>query len=258
MSSHLTSGRGAAQIILKFNHTNLTSTCHALGCDPALMKFLLVEDNLDLANAMCARMRLDGHVVDHAEKLDDATAYAEIEEYDLILLDIMLPDGDGRDFLQRHRARDPDTPVIVLTARSQVSDRIGSLDLGADDYVTKPFDHAELEARCRAVLRRKSGIAKSRIEVGGIVFDPVAGYLSVRGETISLRNRELRMMELFINAPGQVFSKQKLADRLFSYDDNISDNAIEVYVGRLRKHLEKSELKITTLRGLGYRLDHDG
>ncbi len=221
------------------------------------MKFLLVEDNLDLATAISSRMRLDGHVIDHAANLEDATAFVETEEYDLILLDIMLPDGDGRDFLKRHRASRLDTPVIVLTARSQVSDRIGSLDLGADDYVTKPFDHAELEARCRAVLRRKSGSAKSTIEIGGVVFDPVAGHLTVAGETLSLRNRELRMMELFINAPGHVFSKQKLADRLFSYDDSVSDNAIEVYVGRLRRHLEPSDLKITTLRGLGYRLDHD-
>ncbi|WP_282171103.1 response regulator transcription factor [Ruegeria atlantica] len=221
------------------------------------MKFLLVEDNLDLANAISSRMQLDGHVVDNAANLEDARAFVATEEYDLILLDIMLPDGDGREFLRQHRASRLDTPVIVLTARSQVSDRIGSLDLGADDYVTKPFDHAELEARCRAVLRRKSGSSKSTIEVGGIIFDPVAGHLTVDGVTLSLRNRELRMIELFINAPGQVFSKQKLADRLFSYDDNVSDNAIEVYVGRLRKHLEKSGMKITTLRGLGYRLDHD-
>ncbi len=221
------------------------------------MKFLLVEDNLDLANAISSRMQLDGHVVDHAANLEDARAFVATVEYDLILLDIMLPDGDGREFLRQHRASRLDTPVIVLTARSQVSDRIGSLDLGADDYVTKPFDHAELEARCRAVLRRKSGSSKSTIEVGGIIFDPVAGHLTVDGVTLSLRNRELRMIELFINAPGQVFSKQKLADRLFSYDDNVSDNAIEVYVGRLRKHLEKSRMKITTLRGLGYRLDHD-
>ncbi|WP_300072890.1 response regulator transcription factor [uncultured Ruegeria sp.] len=220
------------------------------------MKFLLVEDNLDLANAISSRMRLDGHVVDHAANLGDASAFVETEDYDLILLDIMLPDGDGRDFLKQHRASHLDTPVIVLTARSQVSDRIGSLDLGADDYVTKPFDHAELEARCRAVLRRKSGIVKSTIEIGGIVFDPVAGHLLVGSDTVSLRNRELRLLELFFNAPGQVFSKQKLADRLFSYDDNVSDNAIEVYVGRLRRHLESSDLKITTLRGLGYRLDH--
>lgn len=222
------------------------------------MKFLLVEDNIDLANAIASRMRLDGHVIDHAEKLEDASAFVATGDYDLILLDINLPDGDGRSFLEHHRTTDLDTPVIVLTARSQVSDRIGSLDLGADDYVTKPFDHAELEARCRAVLRRKSGNAKTTIEVGGVVFNPVAGHLTVGGEAVTMRNRELRLLELFLNAPGQIFSKNKLADRLFSYDEDVSDNAIEVYIGRLRKHLSASDLRITTLRGLGYRLDHDG
>ncbi|MGB0958958.1 MAG: response regulator transcription factor [Halocynthiibacter sp.] len=221
------------------------------------MKFLLIEDNQELANAVSLRLSLDGHVVDHAEKLSDATAFVETGEYDLILLDIMLPDGDGRSFLKTHRAGNLDTPVIVLTARSQVSDRIGSLDLGADDYVTKPFDHAELEARCRAVLRRKAGKAQTVIETGGIIFDPVAGTLRVRGMHVTLRNRELRLLEVLINAPGQVFSKQKLADRLFSYDHDASENAIEVYIGRLRKHLENSDLRITTLRGLGYRLEHD-
>ncbi len=221
------------------------------------MKFLLVEDNQELANAVSSRMRLDGHVIDHAANLGDATAFVETGDYDLILLDIMLPDGDGRSFLKTHRASDLDTPVIVLTARSQVSDRIGSLDMGADDYVTKPFDHAELEARCRAVLRRKAGKAQTVFESGGIVFDPVAGSMSVRGSNVTLRNRELRLLEVLINAPGQVFSKQKLADRLFSYDADASENAIEVYVGRLRKHLEKSDLRIITLRGLGYRLEYD-
>lgn len=221
------------------------------------MKFLLVEDNQELANAVSSRLRLDGHVIEHAATLSDAQAFVETGEFDLILLDIMLPDGDGRSFLKQHRASNLDTPVIVLTARSQVSDRIGSLDLGADDYVTKPFDHAELEARCRAVLRRKAGKAQTVIELGGVIFDPVAGQLKVQGESVSLRNRELRLLELLINAPGRVFSKQKLADRLFSYDEDASENAIEVYIGRLRKHLAGSDLKITTLRGLGYRLDHD-
>lgn len=221
------------------------------------MKFLLVEDNLDLASAVASRMRLDGHVIDHAEKLEDAAAFVATGDYDLILLDIMLPDGDGRTFLERHRASDRTTPVIILTARSQVSDRIGSLDLGADDYVTKPFDHAELEARCRAVLRRTSGVAKTAVEIGNLVFDPVAGHLTVGGAAVNLRNRELRLLELFLNAPGQIFSKHKLSDRLFSYDEDVSENAIEVYIGRLRKHLKTSDLSITTLRGLGYRLDYD-
>ena len=221
------------------------------------MKYLLVEDNLDLAEAIASRIRLDGHTVDHAAKIEDAKAYVDIGEYDLILLDIMLPDGDGRDFLKQHRTRKNMTPVIVLTARSEVSDRISLLDLGADDYLTKPFDHSELQARCRAVLRRNAGSAQSTLTVGDIEFNAVSGLLWVNGHSINLRNRELRLLELLINSRGQVFSKPKLVDRLFSYYDDVSENAIEVYIGRLRKHLEGSKVRIVTLRGLGYRLDHD-
>lgn len=221
------------------------------------MKFLLIEDNLELAVAVSERMRLDGHVVDHAESLSRAIAFSKTEEYDLILLDIMLPDGDGRDFLEYHRGLKKDTPIIILTARSQVSDRISMLDLGADDYVTKPFDHAELQARCRAVLRRRAGTAQTVTQLGDVEFNPVAGNLTVAGRVIKLRNRELRLLELLTNSRGQIFSKQKLVDRLFSYDSDVSENAIEVYIARLRKHLEQSSLKITTLRGLGYRLDDE-
>lgn len=221
------------------------------------MRFLLVEDNMELANAICSRMQLDGHVIDHADKIEHATAFSETGEYDLILLDIMLPDGDGRSFLKAHRDGHLDTPVIVLTARSQVSDRISVLDLGADDYITKPFDHAELQARCRAVLRRKAGTAKTVTQYGDIAFDPVAGQLTIADQVIHLRNRELRLLELLISAPGQIFPKPKLIDRLFSYDEDVSENAVEVYIGRLRKHLETSCVSITTHRGLGYRLDHD-
>ena len=221
------------------------------------MKYLLVEDNHELANAVCSRIGLDGHTVDHAAKIEDAIAFVQAGEYDLILLDIMLPDGDGRSFLKQHRAGKNDTPVIILTARSEVSDRISLLDLGADDYVTKPFDHAELQARCRAVLRRKAGTSQATIKVGDVEFDPVGGYLTVKKNVINLRNRELRLLEILMNAKGQVFPKQKLVDRLFSYDDDVSENAVEVYVGRLRRHLEGSQVQITTLRGLGYRLDHD-
>lgn len=238
-------------------HINLTLTCHLKIKRNKAVKFLLVEDNQELAAAICSRMQLDGHVIDHADRIQDAIAFSEVGEYDLILLDIMLPDGDGRSFLKRHREREKDTPVIVLTARSQVSDRISMLDLGADDYVTKPFDHAELQARCRAVLRRKSGTAQTIIRLGDVAFDPVAGSLVIGEDTINLRNRELRLFELLINAPGQIFPKQKLADRLFSYDVDVSENAIEVYIGRLRKHLENSTLKISTHRSLGYRLDHE-
>ena len=222
------------------------------------MKYLLIEDNKELAKAICTRLMLDGHVIDHAENYADAITYSSGGDYDLILLDIMLPDGDGQDFLAHHRGNDKDTPVIVLTARSQVSDRVSMLDLGADDYVTKPFDHAELEARCRAVLRRRAGASQTVTKLGDVEFDPVAGYLSVAGQQLTLRNRELRLLEVLINSPERIFSKQKLVDRLFSYDNDVSENAVEVYIGRLRKHLENSNLTITTVRGMGYRLDLDG
>jgi len=218
------------------------------------LRFLLVEDNMQLAKALKERFALDGHVVDHAEDLNDAMASTSTVAYDLILLDIMLPDGDGRSFLKTHRSKAQRTPVIVLTARSEVSDRVGLLDLGADDYITKPFDFAELEARCRAVLRRQGGSVNNAREFADLVFDPTTGSLKIAGDERSLRNRELRLLEVFFGSPGQIFSKTYLMDRLFSFDDDVSENAIEVYVGRLRKKLEGSQVRIETVRGLGYRM----
>jgi len=218
------------------------------------MRFLLVEDNSELASAICQRFRQEGHVVDHVDVLDGAEAAVATTAYDLILLDIMLPDGDGRDFLKRHRRAERATPVIVLTARSEVSDRVGLLDLGADDYVTKPFDFSELEARCRAVLRRQGGVATNTISFADVVFDSNGGTLTVDGRTEMLRNRELRLIEVFFAAPTQIFSKNHLMDRLFSFSDDVSENAIEVYVGRLRKKLEGSQASIETVRGMGYRM----
>lgn len=219
------------------------------------MRFLLIEDNATLAEAVVDRLSLDGHVVDHAADLETARDYAATMAYDLILLDIMLPDGDGRSFLSQHRDRRSQTPVIVLTARSEVSDRVSLLDLGADDYMIKPVDFAELEARCRAVLRRRAGEATSRVSLGNLRFDAATGVLTVSGRDIQLRTRELRLFEVFINAPGQIFSKSALVDRLFSLEEEVTENAIEVYVGRLRKHLDGSGAVIRTVRGLGYKLE---
>ncbi len=221
------------------------------------MRYLYVEDNQKLAEAVLDRLTLDGHVVDHAPTLDEAAHYVSTTAYDLILLDIMLPDGDGRAFLESHRRRAEATPVIVLTARSEISDRVGVLDLGADDYITKPFDFAELEARCRAVLRRRGGRAENKRTLGNLVFDSLAGTIQIGDRVVHLRNRELRLFEVFIGAPNQIFSKAKLVDRLFSYDEDVTENAIEVYVGRLRRHLKGASVQIVTVRGLGYRLGNE-
>ncbi|WP_375229927.1 response regulator transcription factor [Roseobacter sp. S98] len=222
------------------------------------MRFLLVEDNADLARALSGRFALGGHAVDHAACLADAEIATQTVGYDLILLDIMLPDGDGRAFLRRHRSADNPTPVIVLTARSEVSDRVGLLDLGADDYITKPFDFTELEARVRAVLRRHGGAADNSREFAGLTFDSTSGVISAGGESMQLRNRETRLLEVFFAAPGQIFSKSHLMDRLFSFSEEVSENAIEVYVGRLRRKLAASGATIETVRGMGYRMVRRG
>ncbi|WP_371060964.1 response regulator transcription factor [Rhodosalinus sp. 5P4] len=218
------------------------------------MRYLLVEDNLELAEAVVSRLALDGHAVDHAASLAAAEDWLATTEYDLILLDVMLPDGDGRDFLIRSRAR-LEVPVIVLTARSQVSDRVVALDHGADDYLTKPFDFAELEARCRAVLRRRRGSARNEIALGNCIFDPVAGTLHCGPKTLELRSREIRLLEVFARHPGQILSKAQLMDRLFSHDAEVTENAIEVYVGRLRRRIGDMGVRIDTVRGLGYRME---
>lgn len=221
------------------------------------MRFLLVEDNHDLAQSVQTRLSLDGHGVDWAASLEDAEDHLATASYDLILLDIMLPDGDGRDFLAAHRRAKRDTPVIVMTARSAVSDRVALLDSGADDYVTKPFDFTELEARVRAVLRRRMGSSQPTVSYADLTFNPLTATVTINDSPRELRNRELRLFEILISSPNQIFSKGQLCDRLFSAAESVTDNAIEVYVGRVRKKLEGSAAKIETVRGVGYRLTAD-
>ncbi|WP_425101549.1 response regulator transcription factor [Tropicibacter sp. S64] len=218
------------------------------------MRFLLVEDSADLAETVRTQLAMDGHAVDHAATLGEAEDLLAVAPYDLILLDIMLPDGDGRDFLARHRAAREATPVIVMTARSAVSDRVAMLDSGADDYITKPFDFLELSARVRAVLRRRNGHAENVQTFAGLTFHPMEAAISFGDERRELRNRELRLFEILMSAPERIFSKAQLYDRLFSVSEAVSDNAIEVYVGRLRKKLDGSRARIETVRGVGYRL----
>ncbi|MGX9355047.1 response regulator transcription factor [Roseobacteraceae bacterium S113] len=218
------------------------------------MRLLLVEDNKNLAAAVVEMLSLDGHAVDHAEDISSAWHFARSTPYDLILLDIMLPDGDGRSFLRELRNAMSDVPVIVLTARSEVSDRVSVLDLGADDYLVKPFDFAELEARCRAIIRRRGGTASNLRRIGNAEFDIGAGTLRIGAKEIALRNRELRLFEVFSANPNIILSKTRLLEAIFSAEEDVSQNAIEVYVGRLRKHLRGADLEIATVRGLGYRM----
>lgn len=217
------------------------------------MRFLLVEDNRDLSQALASRLGMDGHAVDVARTLAEAADCVGAVPYDLILLDICLPDGDGRDFLARHCRGERPTPVIMMTARAAITDRVDALDTGADDYITKPFDFAELEARCRAVLRRRGATPTGR-RFADIEFDALAARLTVAGEARELRSREVRLLEIFLGAPRRILSKDFLSDRLFSFAEPVTDNAIEVYVARLRRKMQGARARIDTVRGLGYRL----
>ncbi|MEQ8356127.1 MAG: response regulator transcription factor [Kiloniellaceae bacterium] len=222
------------------------------------MRLLLVEDNEDLGDALERHFRADGHAVDWARTAPEADDFLYVaaagSSYDLVVLDIMLPGGDGRQILQRIRGGENDLPVVVLTARSQVADRVHLLDLGADDYMTKPFDVAELDARCRAVVRRRHGNTQSLIRVGTLVFDAAASTVSAAGQPVDLRSRELRLLEVLVSSPGQVFSKAQLMDKLYGLAEDASENAIEVYIGRLRRKIQDGGVAIETVRGLGYRL----
>jgi len=220
------------------------------------MRLLLVEDNEDLGDALERHFRADGHAVDWAQTAPEAEDYlhAGAAEYDLVVLDIMLPGGDGRQILQQIRSSESDLPVLVLTARSQVADRVHLLDLGADDYMTKPFEVAELDARCRAVVRRRHGMTQSLVQVGALELDAAASTVTAAGQPLDLRSRELRLLEVLLASPGQVFSKTQLMDKLFGLAEDASENAIEVYIGRLRRKIHNGGVVIETVRGLGYRL----
>lgn len=218
------------------------------------MKALIIEDSLELANSLVNFFRIDGHVTDHAEDLQTAEEHISVSKFDIVLLDIMLPDGDGRDFLKKIRKKNNNVPVIVMTAKTEISDKVDLLDIGADDYIIKPFDKSELEARCRAVLRRQSGQNQIKLEFANTIVYPLIAKIEVNGQTKTLRNRELRLLEIFYNSPEIIFSKDQLSDRMFSISEIISENAIEVYIARIRKKLEGGDAKIETARGIGYKL----
>ncbi|HPY40407.1 MAG TPA: response regulator transcription factor [Thiolinea sp.] len=221
------------------------------------MRLLLVEDTADLAEAIVERLTQDGHAVDWLNDGEQALKVLSYQSYSLVILDLGLPKLDGMRVLKHLRTENNKTPVLVLTARSGIDDRVQALDIGADDYLVKPVDLRELSARCRAVLRRNHGEAASIVHYGNLQFDRSASRLIIDNEVIELPRRELCILDLLLNHQGRALSKSQLADQLCSFADHDelpSDNAIELYVGRLRKKLTGSGVSIKTLRGIGYLL----
>lgn len=216
------------------------------------MRVLLIEDDSVLGAAVRDQIAAEGHSIDWAMRLDAAGEYLDVAIYDLILLDLMLPDGRGQPFLRTLRARGDATPVIILTALDQISDRIEGLNAGADDYMVKPFDLSELSARVAAVARRYSGNPNPLVTLGDLEIDLAARSVRRKGRPVALTAREWVLLEAFVQRPGQLLSKAQLEERLYSFDTEIESNTIEVHVSRLRKKLGRE--RIETVRGLGYRL----
>lgn len=216
------------------------------------MRFFVVEDDPDLGDALVRHLRNDGHAADLAVDGQEAYEILQYQDYELIVLDIGLPFRDGFSLLKSLRNRGDLTPVLMLTARSAIEDRIDALDVGADDYLSKPFDFREFDARCRSLLRRSQGAASNITTVGDLVFDRSAKTARLASETLILPNREYRLLEIFLANLGRVLSKEQIAAQLFDFGDEAGDNAIELYVGRLRKKLGDESLMIRTQRGFGY------
>jgi two-component system OmpR family response regulator len=216
------------------------------------MRILLIEDDTILGQAVRDQIAADGHSVDWVNRLDAAGDAIRTTAFDLILLDLMLPDGRGIGFLKTLRARGDVTPVIILTALDQVSDRIEGLNAGADDYLVKPFDLSELSARIGSVARRYSGNPNPIITHGPLQIDLAARSVLLNGRSVVLTAREWALFEAFLARPGQLLSKAQLEEKLYAFDTEIESNTIEVHVSRLRKKLGAGIIE--TQRGLGYRL----
>jgi len=222
------------------------------------MRILVVEDDAGIALGLRTSLQQRGYAVDVCGTLACAWAALRSEPFDLVLLDLGLPDGDGGSLLQRVRQSqatpgglpDPLTPVLIMTAREQVADRISGLNLGADDYLVKPFDLDELEARMRALLRRSAGRAHPLLMHGELVIDPAAHTVLRAGRPVELTPREFALLQLLLESRGRVLSRQQLEARLYSWQDAVGSNTVEVHVHHVRRKL--GEGLIQTVRGVGY------
>ncbi|WP_105383854.1 response regulator transcription factor [Neorhizobium alkalisoli] len=219
------------------------------------MRILLVEDNQALAEGLSAILRSSGYAVDAVADGASAEAVAAAETYDLVILDLNLPEMDGLDVLRAMRARANKAAVMILTARGTPEERVRGLDLGADDYMIKPFDISEFEARIRVLLRRQAGLRSSIVNYGGITFDLTSRTFSSQGVPLDIPAREVALLELLFLRAGKVVSKDAIIGSLSGFDDDLSANAIEQYVSRLRRRLAPYGLTVKTARGIGYYLE---
>jgi two-component system OmpR family response regulator len=218
------------------------------------MRLLLVEDDTTLGDAVREYLAQQGHVVDWAQCVADARA-AAFEAFDAILLDWRLPDGSGVDWLRGLRAKagaNQRAPVLLLTARDQLNDRIEGLDAGADDYLVKPFELAELAARVRAVARRAAGQPQTLLRAGRIALDPAARSVTLGGKPVELTAREYALLEALLRRAGRIVSRGDLEQLLYGYDADVASNTVEVHLSSLRRKLGRGAIE--TVRGMGYRL----
>lgn len=219
------------------------------------MCILIVEDDPVLADGLTRSLRGSDYAVDAANDGGEADHVLTAQSYDLVILDLGLPKLDGYEVLRRLRRRGSKTPVLLLTARDALDDRVKGLDLGGDDYLTKPFDLPELEARVRALIRRGQSGGGSSLVHGALTLDTVGRRATLSGEPLDLSARELGVLEVLMLRSGRVVNKDQLAEQLYGWDEEVGPNAIEVYVHRLRRKLEPAGVAIRTIRGLGYLLE---
>jgi two-component system OmpR family response regulator len=219
------------------------------------MRVLLAEDDTVLADALCRALRRSGYAVDWVASGDDADSALVAQTYDLLILDLGLPRMPGMEVLKRLRSREAHVPVLILTAADSVEQRVRGLDLGADDFMAKPFALTELEARVRALVRRSMGAGSSLIRLGELVYDQGGRTATLHGLTLELSAREIGLLEVLLQRVGRLVSKEQIVDHLCGWGDEVSHNAIEVYMHRLRKKLEGGGIRIATVRGLGYCLE---
>ncbi|WP_182418576.1 response regulator transcription factor [Bartonella sp. HY038] len=220
------------------------------------MRLLVVEDVSDIAIAVQKHFQLSGHAVDLAYNGNIAWDYLCVQTYDLVILDVNLPELNGFELLKRLRSQGNSTPVLMLTARSAIGDRVSALDLGADDYLVKPFDYLELEARARALLRRAKGQSQNLVRFGALAIDTVGRIATIDDIPLELTSRELTILEILAIRNGRFISKEELLEHMFGFDRTPQINAIEQFIRRLRLKLADSCIEIKTTRGLGYQLAH--